>query len=548
VVDVAGAPLRVSQPVGDDRRPTGLLRANAAVASGTLASRITGLVRIALLVSVLQATLADSYNTANNIPNVIYELVLGGVLTATLVPLFTEQAVHHDDDATSAVVTVSAIVLAILTMAATLASPLIVRLYTFNTPDNADIETFRSVTTFFTFVFLPQIFFYGVTSLSSALLNARHRFFAAAWAPVVNNVVVILTLLAVPVLVNETPRDILLADRNATLRLVLAIGTTGGIVMTALVLLPALRHADVHLRWNPDWHHPAVRRVITLSGWTVGYVLANQVALYAMTVLAEPGSGGVTSYQAAFVLFQMPVGLLAVSIMTTFGPDLARARVGRDRPLFLGRMSLGLRSLALVTMPAAAVLVALARPTVGVVLEHGFFEESQADVTAGALAAFAAGMFALAAYLFILRGFYAHNDTRTPFVLNVFENGINIVLGLALVGRYGVPGLAWSFSIAYAAAALSAFYVLTVKVRGVDARALAVSLGRIALSAVVAGEVAWLAGQAVGSDTGAGALARVVVGAFAGTATYVAVLWFLRVPEAAELSARLRARPRPRGF
>ena len=193
--------------------------------------------------------------------------------------------------------------------------------------------------------------------------------------------------------------------------------------MTALALVPALRHAHVRLRWRPDWHHPDVRRVIRLSGWTVGYVVANQVALYAMTVLAKPGSGGVTSYQAAFVLFQMPVGLLAVSIMTTFGPDLARARVQRDRGMFLGRMSLGLRSLALVTMPAAAGLVALARPTVGVVLEHGFFESSQADVTSGTLAAFAVGMFTLSAYLFILRGFYAHNDTRTPFVINVFENG-----------------------------------------------------------------------------------------------------------------------------
>jgi putative peptidoglycan lipid II flippase len=261
-----------------------------------------------------------------------------------------------------------------------------------------------------------------------------------------------------------------------------------------------------------------------------------------MTVLAKPGSGGVTSYQAAFVLFQMPVGLLAVSIMTTFGPDLARARVQRDRPMFLGRMSLGLRSLALVTMPAAALLVALARPVVGVVLEHGFFEASQADVTSGALAAFAVGLFALAAYLFILRGFFAHNDTRTPFVLNVFENGLNIVFGLLLVGPLGVPGLAWSFTIGYAAASLLAFYVLTVKVRGVDVMELAISLGRIALAAIVAGEVAWLVSQAVGSDSGTGALARVAAGTLAGGVTYVALLSFLHVPEVGQLVRRLRRR------
>jgi putative peptidoglycan lipid II flippase len=210
--------------------------------------------------------------------------------------------------------------------------------------------------------------------------------------------------------------------------------------------------------------------------------------------------------------------------------------------MFLGRMSLGLRSVALVTMPAAAGLVALARPTVGVVLEHGFFESSQADVTSGTLAAFAVGMFTLSAYLFILRGFYAHNDTRTPFVLNVFENSLNIIVALLLVGALGVPGLAWSFTIAYFVAAVFALYVFTVKMRGVDARALIVSLGRIALAAIVTGEVTWLVSQTVGGDTGTGALVRVMVGVVVGAITYVVLLAFLRVPEVGELQRRVRAR------
>jgi putative peptidoglycan lipid II flippase len=211
--------------------------------------------------------------------------------------------------------------------------------------------------------------------------------------------------------------------------------------------------------------------------------------------------------------------------------------------MFLGRLSLGLRSLALVTMPAAAGLVALARPTVGVVLEHGFFEASQANTTSGTLAAFAVGMFTLSAYLFILRAFYAHNDTRTPFVLNVFENAINIVVAIILVAPLGVPGLAWSFTVAYFIAAVLALYVLTVKVRGVDARALVASLGRIALAAVVTGEVTWLVSRTVGSDTGSGALLRVVVGLLAGGVTYVGLLAYLRVPEAGELQRRVGARP-----
>ena len=308
----------------------------------------------------------------------------------------------------------------------------------------------------------------------------------------------------------------------------------------ALVLVPAVRRAGVRIRWLPDWRHPAVGRVVRMSGWTVGYVIANQVALYFMTVLAKPGSGGVTTYQAAFILFQMPVGLLAVSIMTTFGPDLAWARVQRDREMFLARTSLGLRSIALVTMPAAALLVALARPTVGVVLEHGFFGSASADVASGVLAAFVTGMFALAAYLFIMRGFYAHNDTRTPFILNVFENFVNIVVGLLLVGSLGVPGLAWSFTVAYAVAALLSFHVLAVKMRGMDTRLLVQRLVLIALAAIVAGEVAWLVSRDVGADSGGGAFVRLVVGATAGLASYATTLWFLEVPEVAELARRLR--------
>src|SRR4029079_10121256 len=116
---------------------------------------------------------------------------------------------------------------------------------------------------------------------------------------------------------------------------------------------------------------------------------------------------------------------------------------------------------------------------------------SRADGASRRLAAFAVGMFMLAAYLFILRGFYAHNDTRTPFVINVFENVLNILVAIVLVGPLGVPGLAWSFTVAYLVAAVFAFYVLTVKVRGVDGRALVTSLGRIAVAAIVSGEVAW---------------------------------------------------------
>ena len=521
-----------------------LVRANLAVAAGTLLSRLTGLVRFALLLKLLSGALADSYNVANNIPNVVYELVLGGVLTATLIPIFTEQAEQDDVEGTSAVVSIAMIATLALTILATIAAPLLIRGYLLRTPPaGVDAGQLRSVTTVFALWFLPQILFYGVTFLATALLNARGRFFAAAWAPVVNNLVVSAALVVLPHVVSA-PRTLAGASASSALRLWLAMPTTAGIVAMAATVLVPLRRAGITVHFLPNRKHPAVVRVLKLSRWTLGYVAANQVALWAMTTLAVPGSGGASAYLVAFLLFQMPMGLLAISVTTTFGPELARARIAKDRARFNDRISLGLRLLALVLLPAGALIVALARPLVSVVLERGYYKSAPAAITSGTLAAFSVGLFAVAAYLFVLRGFYAHDDTRAAFVLNVFENAVNIVVGLVLVRHFGVPGLAWSFTVAYVLAGALAVRVLTWKVPGLALRELLAGIARLAVAGAVTAEVAWLASRAVGSDTGGGAWPRLVVGAVAGLATYAASITWLAAPEVTAVRAIIDRRRR----
>ena len=515
--------------------PSGLLRANAIVAVGTLLSRLTGFARFALLVALTRTSLSDAYNVANNVPNMLYELVLGGVLTATLIPLFTEQADNDDLEGTSAVVSTALLATLALTVVAFVGSPLIVRILTAASPGPpADVAQLRSVATYFAFWFAPQILFYGVTFLATGLLNARRRFFAAAWAPVLNNVIVIVAL-ALMARAVRGERSLATATTRSSLRLWLAVPTTAGIVAMAASLLPALARAGVRVRLRPHRRHPAVQRVLRLSRWTAGYVVANQLALFVVTALTKPGTGGSTAYFLAFLILQLPIGLLAMSVTTTFTPELARARQARDRDAFVGTFTAGARALAVVLFPAAAGLAALARPVVAVVLEHGSYRSAAADVTAHALAAFAVGMPFLAGYLYLMRGFYAHDDTRTPFIVNLVENGINIVVAVALVGRFGVPGLAWSFTAAYALAGSLALRALDWKVRGVGLRPLLASLVRIAVPAVVCGEAAWLASRVVGSDEGLGALARLVVGTAVGAGVYVAGLVFVRAPELGEL-------------
>lgn len=520
-----------------------LLKNNVVVALGTALSRITGLLRVAVFAIVVgQTALADAYNGANNSPNAIYELLLGGVLSASLVPLFTKHAQDRDDDATSAVVTVAVLALTALTAVAVVAAPLAFRLFSLDVADGVDAAQYRSVGTALARIFLVQIFFYGISAIGNALLQARRRYFAAAWAPVLSNLVIISSLLMVPGAIgNGEPQlaDVLTNDR---LRWTLGLGATIGIAVMALAIIPALRAADVSLQFRPELRHPAVGQLVRLSTWTLGYVVANQIAIIVVQNLAQPGSGGLDAYSKAYIFFVLPHGLLAMSVATTFTPELARSVTQRDREGFVDRASLGVRLVALFTFPAAFGMFVLRRPLIGMTLQHGNFDALDALTTSRALAGFSLGLVGFSVYLFVLRGFYAHGDAKTPFVINLVENAINIVLAFALVGRYGVLGLGLSFAIAYLSSSLWALQILSYKVPGFPLRATLVSLGRMSLASIMMAEVTWLVARALGGNQGMDALVRVVVAGLAGLAVYVGVLAVLGVPELNQVRSRVRQR------
>jgi putative peptidoglycan lipid II flippase len=519
----------------------GLLRSNVVVALGTAMSRVTGLIRIVVLSIVIgQNALADAYNGANNSPNAIYELLLGGVLSATLVPLFTQLTEQDDEEGTTSVVTAGVIAVTALTIAAVLAAPWIFHLYSISPSDQVDADQFRQVGTALARIFLLQIFFYGLSAIGSALLNARRRFFAAAWAPVLSNIIIIITLLFVPGILDGKPASLDEVLDNSALRLTLGLGATLGIASMAIALWPALKHAHVPLRFNNNFRHPAVKKLLTLSGWTLGYAAANQVAVVVVQNLAlSKGVGQQDAYSKAFIFFVLPHGLLAVSIATTFVPELARFVTRKDKAAFIDRTTLGVRMVALLTFPAGLGLFVLRRSIIGGILQHGKFTEVNSLDTSRALGGFAIGLVGFSVYLFVLRGFYAHQDARTPFIINLFENLINIVLAFFLVGRYGVLGLGLSFGIAYLVCAAWALLVLSYKVPGFELRPIYESLWRMFLAAVVMAEAVWLVSTNIGSNSGSGAILRVLVGVVVGALVYVGVLLVLRAPELELLRSRL---------
>ena len=444
---------------------SGLLRANLTVTSGTALSRVTGLIRIIIFGIVIgQTALADAYDIANNAPNVVYELLLGGILTATLVPLFTRYLHDSDDESINAITSFAFVALAVITTIAIMLAPLIFKIFSLNPADTIDADLFRQAGTMLTRLLLLQIFFYGVTSICTSILHARKQFFAAAWSPVLANLVTITSLLFVSRVSSVDPPTLEEIVENSSLQWLLGMGSTSGIIVMALALVFALRRSGTSLKFKFNQTHDAVRQMLKLSGWAVAYIAANQVTLVVIKNLATPGSGNVDAYSKAYTFFSLPHGLLAVSIATTFVPELARAVAQNNRHEFDRRFFSGLRLTAIATIPASIILVLFAKPIVAQLLQYGNFDASATTNTARALTGLAVGLSGFSIYLFVLRGFYSHGDTRTPFFINLFENALNVVFAIALVKKYDVLGLGLAFSFAYLISSVIAFIALRRKI------------------------------------------------------------------------------------
>lgn len=517
--------------------PKGLLRANLLVASGTAVSRLTGLVRTSLILVALVGGLNDAYNGANNTPNMIYELILGGVLTASLVPLFTDDMERGDgQDGTSAIISFALVALVIVSLLALVAGPALIHVFGIGAPDQ-NLDVYLEVGVPLSLLFAPQVFFYGLMAVWSAVLNSRHRFMAAAWAPVLNNIIAIGTLILAARVTGHYPslRD---AAEDRRIIWILGVGTTLGIATMALSLYPAIRRSGVRLKFKVRLRHPAVQRAIRLSGWTFGYVIANLIAVTVIQVLAKPSTGDQTRYTVAYQYFQLPHALLAVSIMVTFEPLLGRADSRGDRKEFNSQLLLGFRLIALLIIPAAVGYVALPKG-----LDARTFTATGELGTAlgltGIIAAFALGLPGFSTYLYALRGFYAMKNTKIPFVINCGENLINILTAFVFVRWWGVVGLALSFALAYTVSAGIAVVILTRRSPGFDWGGLAQTWIKLIVAAAIMGGFVYGVVSYLAPSSAVMLIPAVLVGLVVGGVTYFASIYALRVPGISELMTRL---------
>ncbi len=442
------------------------------MAAGTALSRLTGFLKLMVLAACLGAgRLADAYNLANTTPNMVYELVAGGILAATVIPVFVDRigpnnSVENWNDV-SAVITLGAVLLVIATVAFEFLAPSIIHLYSLGVSNSPKEIIEERVATELLRFFAPQVIFYGIVTLATALLNARRRFGPPAYAPAVNNLIV-MAILGATVAMYGQP-DLASAAHNAAMIALLGVGTTAGVALQFLTLLPSLRSAGVKIKWKWEPANPAVISMLRLSGWTLGFVFANQATLFVILTLthAIEGDGGVSAWTYAYTFFQLPYGVIAVSVMSVSEPALASAWSQHRLGQFRGRLTSGLSSMLALVLPASVGLALLAKPIVRAVLYHGAALRTGTADTGGLLITLACGLPGFCTYLFLGRAWQAMKDTRSLFFLYVIENGLNVILAFLLSPFLGLAGIGWSFSAAYTGAAVVSFIWLAD--RGVSA-------------------------------------------------------------------------------
>lgn len=543
-----------TEPAIPPARSASVLRSGAVMAAGSVVSRATGFVRSAVVVAALGTGLtADGYTVANTVPNILYILLIGGALNAVFVPELVRAAKEHADGGaayTDRLLTVCTVGLLALTALAVAAAPLIVGLYT--DYDGRQAELTVALARYC----LPQILFYGLFTLLGQVLNARGRFGAMMWTPVLNNIVII-GVFGFYIAVAATS-DGTLSDAHAHL---LGWGTTAGIAVQTLALIPALRAAK--FRWRPrfDWRGSGLTRPMRSAGWLVLLVLTNQLAYWVVTRLSTTagqqafeqdvaGGVGYTAYSYAYQLWVVPQGIITVSLVTALMPRMSRAAADGDLAGVRRDVAYALRTSAAVIVPAATALLVLAPWVMGSVFGYGRTTDADITVMAGIMMAFAPGLIAFSGQYVLSRGFYAMSDTRTPFLLNLVVAGVNAALSAAafwlLPVRWAVTGMAAASTVAFAVGFAVTGYVLSrrVSATGTGSPLRSPTLGahlRLIVACLPAGALAYGAARMA---EGAGDVAAAGAGTLALLLTVVLLARPLRIGEITAMVDSGRARLR----
>lgn len=531
-------------------RDTGLLNSSVVMAAGTVVSRITGFGRAAVIAAALGLSVvtADVFNIANVIPNMLYILVGGGVLNSVLVPALV-RAIKNDADGGKAyserLFSLTITVLGIATVLAVVAAPWIMRLVVDDSFLQPGMRPFFDNMVMFARFCLPQIFFYGLYVLIGQMLNAKGRFGPMMWAPILNNVIAIavfgsyLMVFGIKAVEPFTDAEVLL----------LGLGSTLGVVAQAAVLIPVLRRTGFSLRFRTDWRGHGLSEAIRLGLWTFGFVAVNQLA-YLFVVKVTSGASGLTGaegagysvYANAMLIMMVPHSVITVSLATALLPRLSDLAADGQLDVMRERFAGAMRMCLAVIVPVAFLIAALAQPLTAMIFAHGAAAE-QTGMLAITLMLLMPGLIGFTVHYLALRGFYAVQDTKTPFYTQIWVSAVMMVGAIVVsiaspANRLVTILLAAGYSVAYLVGSAVGLVRLQRRIGDLDIRGFLLHIARVAFPAAVAGGIAWLVWWGwVQLDLLGGLpsmltrLGELILGGTVGLAVFVGLAYAMRIDE-----------------
>ncbi|WP_328377846.1 murein biosynthesis integral membrane protein MurJ [Streptomyces sp. NBC_00440] len=536
---------------------SGLLKSSAVMAAGTLVSRLTGFVRTMVITAALgAATLGDSFTVAYTLPTMIYILTVGGGLNSVFVPQLV-RSMKEDDDGGEAyanrLLTVVMVALGVIVGIAVFAAPLLIRLMSLPI---ADDPAANNVAVTFARYCLPTIFFMGVHVVMGQILNARGKFGAMMWTPVLNNIVMIFTFgLFIWVYGTSADSHMKVTTIPADGVRLLGIGTLLGLTVQALSMIPYLREAGFRFRPRFDWRGHGLGKAVKLAKWTVLFVLANQAGVLVVTQLATAAGkasgrsgAGIMAYSNAQLIWGMPQAIITVSVMAALLPRISRAANDGDVGAVRDDISQGLRNSAVAIVPVSFAFLALGVPVCTLLFASSGVQASES--MGYVLMAFALGLIPYSVQYVVLRGFYAYEDTRTPFYNTVIVAAVNAAASalcyVVLPSQWAVVGMAASYGLAYAVGVGIAWRRLRKRLGGdLDGTHILRTYARLALAsipgAVVGGAVGFGIIRVLGEGV-LGSLAALVVGGAVLLGVFFIAAKRMRIAELNSMVAMVRGR------
>ena len=534
-------------------------RSSVVMASGTIVSRILGFARAVLLAVAIGVTTdaADAFGVANQLPNSVYAIIVGGVLNAVMVPTLVKARSASDGGKgyVDRFVTLAITVFFISTLVFTIASPFLVRLYT-----SGWSEEQLALVTAFAYWCLPQLFFYGLYSILGEVLNSRKAFGPFMWAPVLNNLVSLLGLgLFILIFSADPTGSRSISSWGADQIALLAGSATAGVAAQALILLVSWKRIGLKLSLNFKWRGFGLGPALKAASWSLAMVVVSQIGGLVQTAVAstaavDRGSGqavaSVAAAAIAWLIFMLPHSVVTVSIATAYFTRMAEHQQAGELDKFKQDLTTALRVIAMVSVIASAVLIVLSYPIARV-----FVGEYPATAALGnVIAAFMIGLLPFSFVYMMQRAFFALEDTKTPFVFTSVQIGIHIAgsitLGFVMPKEFLVVSIALLTAFSICIQGLIAYAMLKKKIGGLSGFGVSRSTIKFVLAAIpasAAGVLVLIALGGIGEGSFAlqsvlGAItSSIIVGGIMGV-SYLLLLWLLRSQEIQELGMALRGR------